>query len=351
MSRASTCAELRSVVTRCPWQGYVLIVVLQSELRDDGSMATAVPLTLREGDRGRLEALARSASARPSLAQRARIVLMSAEGLTNTEIARRTGTTRPTVVNWRKRYASGGINALGDLPRSGRPAVVDELEVVSTTLADGGRPPAHLGADQWSSRLLGQHLGISFATVSRIWRKWGIQPDHVGTFTFATDLQRQAQVRDLGGLYLNLSQRAAELHRHGASRGQTAAQPDPWHKLVEVSLGIITQQAIRRGTFASVRNLIDALGSLTDGWQDSHESRHRDAGHPLAAAAGAANQGRQTTSDTLSDKQERSSRSAESVSASGRKRQAGQSRDAKPVRAEFHGARGRRSGPISRTGG
>ncbi|MGH3696627.1 MAG: helix-turn-helix domain-containing protein [Pseudonocardiaceae bacterium] len=308
-------------------------------------MATTAALTLREGDRARLEAMARSASARPSLAQRARIVLMSAEGLTNTEIARRTGATRPTVVNWRQRYATGGITALGDLPRSGRPPLVDELEVVSTTLADGGRPPAHLGVDQWSSRLLAQHLGISFATVSRIWRKWGIQPEHVETFTFATDLQQQAQIRDLSGLYLNLSQRAAALHRqepHGAAGEQTADQPDPWHKLVEVSLGIITQQAIRRGTFGSVRNLIDALGSLTDGWQDRHETPRQE-----TVAAGA---GRQTTSDTPGGARGRSSRSAESVPPSRGERQTPQNRDSKSVRAEFHGSRGRRSRPTGRTG-
>ncbi len=311
-------------------------------------MAIVAALTLREGDRGRLEAMARSASARPSLAQRARIVLMSAEGLTNTEIARRTGATRPTVLNWRQRYATGGINALGDLPRSGRPPVVDELEVVSTTLADGGRPPAHLGADQWSSRLLAQHLGISFATVSRIWRKWGIQPDHVETFTFATDLQRQARIRDLAGLYHNLSQRAAALHRqnpHGVAEGQAEGQPDPWHKLVEVSLGIITQQAIRRGTFTSVRNLIDALGSLTDGWQDRHEPPHQDGGSKIAAAGTS----RQTTSDTPKGARKRSSRSDESVPSANREDQKRQTRDHKSVRAEFHGARGRRSRPTSRT--
>jgi transposase len=293
-------------------------------------MAAAATLTLHEGDRGRLEALARSASARPSLAQRARIVLLSAEGLTNTEIARLTGATRPTVINWRNRYTAGGISALGDRARSGRPAVVDELEVVATTLADGGRPPAHLGADQWSSRLLAQHLGISFATVSRIWRKWGIQPGHVGTFIFATDLQRQAQVRDLGGLYRNLSNRAAALHRHDPrSKGQPAGEPDPWLKLVEVSLGIITQQAIRRGTFASVRNLIDALGVLTDGWQPD----------------------RQTTFDTPDDVQDRSSRSAENVHSWSRERRPGLTHDAKPVRAEFHGTRGRRARPTGNAPG
>jgi transposase len=313
-------------------------------------MTIAAPLTLREGDRGRLEALARSVSARPSVARRARIVLMSAEGLTNTEIARRTGATRPTVISWRNRYATGGINALGDLPRSGRPAVVDELEVVATTLADGGRPPAHLGVSHWSSRLLGQQLGISFATVARIWRKWGIQPDHVGTFTFSTDLTRQAQTRDLSGLYFNLSQRAAALHwpaRASAAEGQPAVAPDPWLKLVEVSLGIITQQAIRHGTSASVRNLIDALGALAGSWQGRHEPSARTDVDENATETGVTKENRQNTSDTHDDLERRSSRSRESGPPRAPYRPTGRARDSKSVRAEFHGTRGRRSGPTS----
>lgn len=315
-------------------------------------MAAMAGLTLREGDRARLEALARSASARPALAQRARIILMSADGLTNAEIARRTGATRPTVINWRNRYATGGIHALGDLPRPGRPPVVDELEVVATTLADGGRPPAHLGATQWSSRLLAQHLGISFATVSRIWRKWGIQPEHVETFTLANDLQRQAQVRDISGLYLNLSQRAAALHPpgyHSDREGDPAGHPDPWLKLVEVSLGIITQQAIRRGNFASVRNLIDAVRELTDGWQDRREELSRqDAAGDASATPRGGMTNRQTTSDTMLNGNKRSSRSDELGLPAALQRPASPARDTKPVRAEFHGARGRRSRPTPR---
>ena len=312
-------------------------------------MAAAASLTLREGDRGRLEALARSVSARPSVVQRARIVLMSAEGLTNTEIARRTGATRPTVISWRNRYAAAGISALGDLPRSGRPPVVDELEVVATTLADGGRPPAHLGASHWSSRLLGQHLGISFATVARIWRKWGIQPEHVETFTFSTDLTRQAQVRDLSGLYLNLSQRAAALHRSGpAGNPAVPGQPDPWLKLVEVSLGIITQQAIRRGTFASVANLIDAMSALTDGWQDRPEPTGHARSGPNTAERIGKRGDRQSISDTSDDLHRRSSRLVEIGAKQDPDRSVDRPRDPKPVRSEFHGARGRRSRPTGR---
>jgi transposase len=166
-------------------------------------MSVAAPLVLREGDQARLESLTRSSSVRAGLALRARIVLLAAQGLPNAEIARRCGTSRPTVVDWRARYVAGGIRALEDQPRSGRPPEIDEIDVVVATLAQDGRPPARLGVTHWSARLLGAELGISFATVARIWRKWNIQPHRVETFKFSTDPELEAKLRDVVGLYLD----------------------------------------------------------------------------------------------------------------------------------------------------
>ena len=41
-----------------------------------------------------------------------------------------------------------------------------------------------------------------------------------------------------------------------------------WLNLVEVFFGIITRQAIRRGSFDSVRQLISAISRFIDGWND-----------------------------------------------------------------------------------
>jgi hypothetical protein len=38
--------------------------------------------------------------------------------------------------------------------------------------------------------------------------------------------------------------------------------------MVKIFFGIITRQAIRRGTFASVRDLVGALQAFIDGWND-----------------------------------------------------------------------------------
>ena len=50
--------------------------------------------------------------------------------------------TRQTVISWRARYEACGIDALAELPRSGRPPFVDEAAVVMATL---NPPPVELG--------------------------------------------------------------------------------------------------------------------------------------------------------------------------------------------------------------
>ena len=81
----------------------------------------APALLLRVGDHERLTASVRSGSVRAALAQRARIVLLAAEGMLNTEIAERVGVSRPTVNRWRARYPTAGIDGLVDEDRPGRP--------------------------------------------------------------------------------------------------------------------------------------------------------------------------------------------------------------------------------------
>jgi transposase len=159
-------------------------------------------MVLREGDRDRLADLARLPSVLSGLARRARMVLLAADGVPNTQIARTVGVSRPTVIGWRDRYQAGGIAALEDQPRPGRPAEIDEIKVVAATLADDGRPLARLGITHWSARFLAAELGISFASVARIWRKWHLKPHRIETFKFSTDPELEARIRDVVGLYL-----------------------------------------------------------------------------------------------------------------------------------------------------
>ena len=162
-------------------------------------MSRVEPLVVRAGDEQKLREWTRSWTIPAGLAQRARIVLLAAEGTSSAEVSRRVGVSLPTVRSWRVRYASGGLMALDDRPRSGRPAVHDEQAIIAATL---DKPPAVLGVTHWSARLLADQLGVSFATVARIWRRWGLKPGKAETFKFATDPELEAKIRDVVGLYL-----------------------------------------------------------------------------------------------------------------------------------------------------
>ena len=92
----------------------------------------APALVLREGDREELERLTRSSSVRAGLAQRARIVLLAADGMSNTAIAELVGRARPTVIGWRDRYQARGMAGLADeqAVRAGR-ARIDHAAIVT----------------------------------------------------------------------------------------------------------------------------------------------------------------------------------------------------------------------------
>jgi hypothetical protein len=103
-------------------------------------------LEIPESDRVVLERRVRDRGAPAREVQRARIVLLSSQGLTGPQIAERVGCTEPTVVLWRPRFTEEGLVGLED--RARRPAprttVTDEVrdEILRATLT---RPPAELG--------------------------------------------------------------------------------------------------------------------------------------------------------------------------------------------------------------
>jgi transposase len=327
-------------------------------------MSRVEPLVLQPGDEKVLGEWTRASSGSAGLAQRARILLLAAEGRSNTEIGRLVGVSLPTVRLWRARYVQGGVDGLGDLPRSGRPVVHDETTIIAATLDP---PPDTLGVTHWSSRLLAHHLGVSFATVARVWRRWGLQPWKAQTFKFSTDPELEAKIRDVVGLYLDPPAKAVVLcvdektqiqaldrtapilpirpgvpekqtsdyvrngtttlfaaleiatglvtdrcysqhtnvqflaflkqvarayprvplhvvcdnyatHKHPNVQAWLAKHPrvqlhftptsGSWLNMVEIFFGIITRQAIRRGTFHSVKDLETAIGTYIDGWNE-----------------------------------------------------------------------------------
>ncbi len=317
-----------------------------------------------EADRATLQSWSRSTSIKAGLVTRARIVLAAGDGLGTTSIASKLGVSRPTVIQWRERYAAEGLAGLQDDPRSGRPKTVDDAAILAMTLDP---PPERLGVTHWSTRLLAAELKVGDATVARTWRKYCVQPWRRGTFKFSTDPELVAKVHDVVGLYLNPPEKAVVLcvdeksqiqaldrtapilpmrpglpekathdykrngtatlfaalevatgkvtdavyerhgkaeflafmkqvakayprrelhvvldnyhtHKHTEVQAWLAKNPrvtlhftptsGSWMNMVEIFFGIITRQAIRRGSFANVKELMVAISRFIDGWNN-----------------------------------------------------------------------------------
>jgi transposase len=127
----------------------------------------AETITLDAEIEGELRRLAKGRRVEARVQQRARIILLAAQGLQNIDIAVEVGLDRRQVALWRSRFLQGGVDALlRDAPRSGRtPTVTPEIQsqILQVTLQ---KKPA--AATHWSTRTLAKHMGLSATTIRRV---------------------------------------------------------------------------------------------------------------------------------------------------------------------------------------
>ena len=232
--------------------------------------AIAPPLAISLEDLHTLGQWSRSGSVRAALVERAKILLLAAQGVSNTEIAQRVGCSRPTVILWRQRYTQAGLDGLGDQPRSGRPQTVRRdrrAEILAATLTP---PPEDLGVTHWSSRLLAAELGVSHNTVARVWAEHDLKPWRTETFKFSTDPQLEAKVRDVVGLYLQPPERAVVLCLDEKSQIQALSRTASNLPLRPGDPERRTHDDVRHGTTTLFAALEVATGRVTDTCSPRH---------------------------------------------------------------------------------
>lgn len=164
-------------------------------------MTTRLPLSPVE--RAQLEATLRTPTASQRLVQRSRILLWLADGCSVTEVARRVGCCRATVMRWRERAAAEGLEHLGkDRPGRGRkkstltPAKIQEI--VDLTRLE--KPAGHT---HWSLRTMAARVGVAPSSVHRVWKAHRLRPHRTETWKLSLDPDFSEKLADVVGLYLN----------------------------------------------------------------------------------------------------------------------------------------------------
>jgi transposase len=247
-------------------------------------------VVVAEADRRELQRRARSKGAPAREVERARIVLLAAEGVSGKQIAARVGCAEPTVVTWRRRYAEHGLAGLDDLPRPGKPSSLPEAlrdRVLKLTLT---APPTQYGATHWSSRLLAAALAaegtpISHVTIARIWHRFGVQPWRAQTFKFSTDPELEGKIRDVVGLYLHPPERAVVLCVDEKPQLQALERTTPVLPVRPGHPEAASFDYIRHGTTTLFAALEVATGRVTETCTERH--RHQEFGAFLKQVAAA----------------------------------------------------------------
>ncbi len=231
---------------------------------------TTMELKLSSGERGVLTSMLRATTISAGLARRARVVLALADGDSYATIAATHGVTDTYIARWKKRVVDGGLPALGDLPRSGRPDRLDpriEARILAKTQESPPAPFTH-----WTTRRMAKLIGVSHVTVHRVWQRAGLQPHRLERYVTSDDPNFETKAADVIGLYLKPPANAVVFSLDEKSQIQALDRLDP---VLPLSPGRAERHGFeykRNGTLSLYAALDVATGRVEGMTASSHSS-------------------------------------------------------------------------------
>jgi transposase len=236
-------------------------------------MRVAQPIVLEADVRRKLEQQARGRSTAARVVLRSRIVLLAADGLQNKLIAAALKVAPRMVTLWRGRFLEQGVAGLvKDAPRPGRPPSIT-TEVTATLIAKTTQS-APANATQWSTRTMAREMGVSKASVSRIWRANGLKPHRVESFKVSNDPLFADKLEAIVGLYLNPPEHALVLSVDEKSQIQALDRTQPGLPMKKGRGATMTHDYKRNGTTTLFAALNVANGEVFGLCQEKH--RHQE---------------------------------------------------------------------------
>ncbi len=210
-------------------------------------MRVACEIKINDEQRNKLQKLVRARRVSVRLAQRAKIVLMAADGKMNKDIAEELGTERRTVSRWRERFAKHGFAGIEkDAPRGGRkPTARNKMARLIIKKTTQERPK---NATHWTTRTLAKELGTSHSMVHRVWKANGLRPHLVKTFKVSNDPKFAEKLIDIVGLYLDPPEHALVLCADEKTSIQALDRTQKSLPIYPGRLGTMTHDYKRNGT-------------------------------------------------------------------------------------------------------
>ena len=240
-------------------------------------MRVAAEITLSKEEYRKLQRWASARSTSVRLRERARIVLMACEGMTNKAIAAELGTDANKVGRWRSRVAKEGMPSIEkERPRGANHGGKDsksQAELRSQVL-EATTQTIPIDATHWSCRSMARHLGTTHSFVNRVWRAHGLKPHLIRTFKLSNDPRFEEKLRDVVGLYLDPPHNAAVFSFDEKSQIQALDRTQPGLPMKKGRCETMTHDYKRHGTTTLFAALNIATGEVIGKTYRKH--RHQE---------------------------------------------------------------------------
>jgi transposase len=198
-------------------------------------------------DRDRLEAIVADRNSPQKHVWRARIVLLTADGVGTNEIMRQSGKAKTAVWRWQERFMQEGVaGLLRDKTRPSRIPPLSDAIVARVIELTQGDPPGEV--THWTAPAMAEATGVSVSSVQRIWRGHGLQPHRMRQFKLSHDPEFVPKLRDIVGLYVDPPAHAVVLSVDEKSQIQALDRTQPGLPLKKGRAGTMTHDYIRNGT-------------------------------------------------------------------------------------------------------
>lgn len=201
------------------------------------------------------------------MVNRARIILLRADGMSQVDVARKLGVRQSVVSKWDARFRDQRLEGLIEAKRSGRKPSLS-INIRESIITDATQPPAP--RKRWSLRSMAKSKGVSPSTVHRLWQANDLKPHLTRTFKVSNDPNFEVKFWDVIGLYLNPPEKALVLCCDEKSQCQALERTQPGLPLGVGEIRTLTHDYKRHGTVTLFAALDCLAGTVHRQFHQTH---------------------------------------------------------------------------------
>jgi transposase len=233
-------------------------------------MRAGIFITVTPEDRLRLETIAQDRNSPQKHVWRARIIMLTGDGVGTNGIVAATGKDKTCVWRWQGRFMQEGVEGL--VRDKTRPSRIPPtpLATIDRVLALTNTEPPH-EATHWTAAAMAKAVGVSISSVQRIWKAHGLRPHRMRAFKLSNDPKFAEKLKDVVGLYIDPPAHAVVLSVDEKSQIQALDRTQPGLPMKKGRAGTMTHDYKRHGT----TTLFAALNVLDGTVIGRNMQRHR----------------------------------------------------------------------------